>query len=121
MIKEKLLLVADRLYSFRAVFLLSAACFTGGIIYCFIFIPAIEQNQFVMPSFLALLWSLMLYTLLVFTQNKPQYANEKLSLINNIKFKIKRFIYSLFTVVFLVLTLAVVIVTFRLFIVWLQI
>jgi len=118
MIKAKLLLFADWLFSFRVIFLFLAAFFAACIVYGFIYLAPTQQNQFVLPSFLALLWSLMFYILLVFTQKKPQDSNKKPTLLNKFKLKVHRLFYSLFTVVFIGLTLAVFIVTFRLLSVW---
>jgi len=118
MIKAKLLLFANWLFSFRVVFLVLAAAASTGIVYAFIFLTPVQQDKFVMPSFLAFLWSIMLYTLLVFTQQKPQNSNENITLLNKFKLKVHRLFYSLFTVVFIGLTLAVFIVTFRLLSVW---
>ncbi|MCJ8320713.1 MAG: hypothetical protein MJK12_13825 [Colwellia sp.] len=114
MIKAKLLLIADWLFSFRVVFLLLAAISAAGIVYGFVFLTPVQQNKIVMPSFLALLWSIMFYTLLLFTQKKPQDPSEKLSLIKHFKLKVHRLFYFLFTLVFIGLTLAVFIVTLRL-------
>jgi len=118
MIKAKLLLIADWLFSFRVVFLVLAAFFAASIGYGFIFLTPVEQNQFIMPSFLALLWSIMFYILLVFTHKKPKIYSEKLGFINQFKLKVHRLFYALFSLVFFVLTFAVFVVSFRLLNVW---
>ena len=111
---NKWLNLANKLIPYRKLLLLLVALFASLVIYSFVCLEPSQQNKFALPNFLALLWSLLLYLLLTFIQNRPKISTEKASMITRVKRKMYRRLYLVFSVFFIGLTGAILLVTFRL-------
>ena len=109
--------MTNKLFPFRKLFLLLTLLFAMAIVYGLVFLSANEQNVFVLPSFLAMLWSLLCFLFLGFAQKfAAQYEPNSIaskSLWQRFKLKIQRGLYYLLGLVFLGLTLTIILLTSR--------
>ena len=112
--KSRLARTFEYLYPFRNYCLLVAALCLLTIFYTFIAIIPQQQNEFLIPAILGLLWSLILY-LSVCVFQPSSLSKNKLSMLQQLKLKVFNFFKALLSLVLLGLTLAVVIFSFRLF------
>tara|TARA_B110000090_G_C13170339_1_gene365147 strand:- start:220 stop:588 length:369 start_codon:yes stop_codon:yes gene_type:complete len=119
---NKLSIIAKVLFPYRKIGLILMVLFALGIVYSFLFHSPAEQNLITLPLFLAMLWLLMCYLLLVFIQSNADRvvleSSNKLSIINRISNFFKRGFYYCIGLLFLAIMLALSIITLRIFTVW---
>ncbi len=119
--------MTQKLFPFRKVILVLTALFALVIVYSFAYLPPKEQNSISLPSFLAMLWLVLCYLLVHFSQKFAEQSAHHLTshsanrkgLFTRIKLKVQRVLYYLSAVIFLLLTLAIVLLTIRLLNAWL--
>jgi len=115
--------IAKKLFPYRKVVLILVLLLALNIVYGFIFLSIEQQDTSAAPSLLAMLWLLLCYLLLVFTQKKSVYFGQALDksprLFERIKMKLLSFFYLLLGLCFLLLTLTLSFLSFRLLNTWL--
>ena len=121
---DKLSIITKVLFSYRNVALVLIFLLALNVVYSFFFQSHLEQDAIALPCFLAMLWLGMCYLLLGFLQQNAEYAafesGNKLSIFKRLKKMIQRGFYYFLAVLFLGLTLALSILTFRILTIWLQ-
>jgi len=115
--------ITKKLFLYRKFFLIVIFLLVLNLVYSFIFLSPAQQDSLAVPSLLAMLWLSLCYLLLVFSQKKSTYLEQILdtnpSLFNRIKIKLLRFFYLLLGLCFLLLTLTLSVLSFRLLNAWL--
>ena len=76
------------------------------------------EEVYLIPSLAGLIWSLLLFIMLKTFVNIPIKSDETLTFISKIKYWFVRLGYRILTVIFLLMTVAGLILSFRLFSVW---
>ena len=76
------------------------------------------EEVYLIPSLAGFIWSLLLFIMLNAFINIPIKSDKKVSFFSNIKYWFVRLGYRILTVIFLVMTVAGLILSFRLFSVW---
>jgi len=76
------------------------------------------EEVYLIPSLAGFIWSLLLFIMLNAFINIPIKSDKKVTFISNIKYWFVRLGYRILTVIFLVMTVAGLILSFRLFSVW---
>jgi hypothetical protein len=101
-------------YPYRKYCLVFAVLCLISLIYTFIAFSSEQQDVFLIPAVLGLLWSLILYLSICIFQPMTLLVNNS-SLLQRIKRKLSGFLKILLVLIFTVLTLAVIIFSFRLY------
>ena len=119
---DKFFVMAQKLFPYRKVLLILISLLTLNIIYSFIFLSPKQQDAFAVPCLLAMIWLLLCYLLLVFSQKKlahfEQTLNKNPHLFTRIKMKLLSLFYLLLGLCFLILTLIILLLSFRLLNAW---
>jgi hypothetical protein len=76
------------------------------------------EEVYLIPSLAGFIWSLLLFIMLNTFVNLPIKSNKKVTFFSKIKYWFVRLGYRILTVIFLLMTVAGLILSFRLFIVW---
>ncbi len=109
-------------YPFRYILFVVTALLFGFIVYSFVFVSVEQESVRLMPAFLALLWTLLLSLVSYYHQDpallRTKLTSKKLSLFKRIKSRFKLFILNVIALIFILLSLAVVIVSYRMLAVW---
>lgn len=77
-----------------------------------------QQEQFLLPCLVLVLWLLLAYIMTNVFSQIPEQVNKQQGLIKRIKLRIQRFFYWLLVIVFISLTLAVLVLTAKLGKIW---
>jgi hypothetical protein len=77
------------------------------------------EEVYLIPSLAGFIWSLLLFIMLNAFINIPIKSDKKVTFFSNIKYWFVRLGYRILTVIFLLMTVAGLILSFRLFSVWL--
>ena len=120
---DKLSIITKVLFPYRKVALVLIFLLALNVVYSFFFQSHLEQDSIALPCFLAMLWLGMCYLLLGFLHKSAEHAelasSNKLNIIKRLKKRVQRGFYYFFAVLFLGLTLALSILTFRIITIWL--
>ncbi|MEM7283201.1 MAG: hypothetical protein AAF438_16415 [Pseudomonadota bacterium] len=81
-------------------------------------VEPLGEDKFLIPILVGLLWSLFLYSFIGLFQEIPGPSKEKLGFFGRIKVKIKLGLYWLLGCVSILISIAVLVVSFRLISVW---
>jgi len=111
---NRLMGVFQYLYPYRKYCLILAALCFFIIIYTFIVITPQQQNIFLVPTILGLLWMLIFYLAICIFQ-PTHISKSRLPLLQRLKLKFLNFFKVLLSIIFMLLTFAVVTFSFRLF------
>jgi len=76
------------------------------------------QNRVAVPSLLTILWSLLFFVFIRVFSHTSIENTKKPSLFTRFKYKIKRIFYTLFSWFFLLLTLTIIYLTYKMLSVW---
>jgi len=106
--------VFQYLYPYRKYCLILAALCFSSLIYTFIAISSQQQNILLVPAILGLLWTLIFYLAICIFQ-PTHIPKSKLSVLQRLKLKFSHFFKVLLSIIFMLLTFAVVTFSFRLF------
>jgi len=79
-----------------------------------------EEDRFLIPSFVGLIWAVSTYAFIVTFRSVPEKASETLRFFSRLKRNINRGWYWLISAVFLAATMAVILVTYRIVSIWLR-
>jgi len=112
--KNSLARTFQNIYPYRNYCLIAAALCTFTLVYSFVAISPQQQNDFLIPAVLGLLWSLIFYLSICVFQPSSLSIN-KPSMLQRLKLKFFGLFQTLLSLVLLGLTLAVVVFSFRLF------
>jgi hypothetical protein len=112
-------LIARQLVKGRVfAFLLGIISFFS-LVYVAIFGTIELQDQVAVPCLLTILWSLLFFVFIRVYSNSTIQQTKKPSMFTRFKNKIKRFFYILFSWCFLLLTLSILYLTYKMLTVWL--
>ena len=115
---DKLSRISQRLHPFRSLSFLVATIFVALFIYAFIELPANEQDRVAMPCLLGVLWAIMFNLFTTIFSHVPQIDKLHAGFFKRWKIKLLRLFYTLFALFFIMLTIIVVILTFKMISVW---
>ncbi len=103
------------LQPYRKVFYAIAILLIGNVIYRLLFLSSINQfnDSATMLNLLALVWLALLNLMLNVFISPPKNTNDKVSLLQRLKNKLNQWIEYLLTIIFLLLTLAVIALSIR--------
>ncbi len=106
--------VAVKIYILKPMLnVISIGCL-GFIAYLFLFSTIARQNQYGLPCLVLAAWCLLLSALLGLLVNAPALAGDKLGWFARMRFKLMKKLFALAVIVFFVLTLALLYLSFRL-------
>lgn len=113
-----LVILARFLYPYRWLFQLLAGVLVLFIVYGLVLAPPGSQEAYLMPSLVALLWTVLVNLMLHTFRQPPQPDSANASWWQRIKSKVKRGFYRLFTLLFILLSLLCVFLSLKMFGVW---
>ncbi len=79
-----------------------------------------EEDRFLIPSFVGLLWAMSTYAFIVTFHSVPEKASKTMTFFNRLKRNIIRGWYWFISIVFLGTTVSVILVTFRVVSIWMR-
>lgn len=95
-----------------------AAICLAVIVYLFLFSTIEGQNLYAMPSLLAMAWCFLASALVGLFHNKPEQITEAQSWWQKVKTKFKKALFSIMTIAFIFISLALLYATFRMLGIW---
>lgn len=116
---ERLQLYARRLYRIRALIYVLAGGWFAVFLYALGYLSGPEQDQWMIPSVLGGVWSLLLVSMLSIFPNVPTKLSRDMGLFRRIKNRVSRFGFYLVGILFIGVSCALVIFTYRMVSVWL--
>ena len=116
---ERFSSLSRALLPFRWLSYLTAAVLALVIVLSFLFTPSVESNHYTLPSLLGAAWCLLLAIMVTAFQSVPRIDKDK-PLFQRIKARLVRLGYLVLALIFIALTLALAVLTFRLMAIWLR-
>lgn len=83
------------------------------------FVNGAEQDIYIIPSIVTFLWSLTCWLILAFFPNVPPAVDKQQSITSRLKNSITRGNYCLILLIFIVLSIGILLLTFKLVNIWL--
>ena len=111
---------ANRLWYLRIVAVGAGVLFFVLVVVIILFSNAREDDKYLIPGFLGILWSLSAYAFISNFQSVPEKAKRSDGFLHRLKRNIHRSWYWIIAFIFTGTTVAVVFLTFRLVSIWLN-
>jgi hypothetical protein len=115
---ETLSSISSRLRWLRPVVVLSGLIFLGLFCSSLFDIGHFVEEVYLIPGLAGFIWSVLFFILLNAFENIPIKPNRKFAFFSKIKYWFVRLGYRILLVIFLLMTVAGLILSFRLFSVW---
>ena len=109
--------ITNRLRKLKSVVIIMAVIFLI-IILGIIFLNTHQEEFFLIPCIVGFLWCLLAYAFLIGFQYMPNKANENNKFFARMKVKFYRFLYWLFGVGFIVISIVMIILSVKMIAVW---
>ena len=110
--------LTKKIYWAKPLAIILAIGFAGLLIYSIIFRNTGDPDIFLIPSVIGLLWSLLLLSFTTTFSNLPSKPRSDEKLIKRIKARIMRGFYYIIGLIFLVLTVAIIFLSLKIFGIW---
>jgi hypothetical protein len=112
--------LAKRLRPFKILILLVLILVSGAVAWVFLGMSAEDQDRWLIPAILALAWVLLLYSGVLLFAHVPTVGDRSEVWLDRMAAKFKRGCYHLFAWFMLLVSAAVLIVTFQLSMAWIR-
>ncbi len=117
---ETLARLAIKLHWSKPLVIVIGACFFGWFCLNIFGVLGTDSDAYLIPSVLGLLWSVLLFFLLTTFLDIPPKPQAEASFLIRLKTRIKRSFYYLLGLIFLLLTIAVSLYSFRMLGIWMS-
>ena len=115
---ENISVLSRKLYWFKPFTYLIGVGFLCLFIYTLLVSDSSAQDVYLIPSIVGILWCLIFNILITLFRVVPSKPDAKAKLFVKLKARLDRGIYYLFALIFIVLSIAVLVMSFRLFGIW---
>ena len=102
----------------KPVIKLASLASLSAFLYVVFLAEGANRDVYLIPSVVALIWTLLLYILLATFPNVPAAPDKSRNLFFRIRLRVVRLFYHILAVLFLLFTIAVVILSLRILNVW---
>ena len=115
---ETLQTIAKKLQRTKPLILIVALLFSGLFLATLSGVDGIGNDAYLIPSVLGVIWAALLFVLISVFPYVPAKPDKGLGFFARLKIRIKRGLYSIFGVFMIVLTIAVVLISSRMLVIW---
>ena len=115
---ESLVGLSKRLFWMKPIIFLIGIGFFGLFLYTLLSTNAIEKDVYLIPSVLGTIWSLLFMSLVSMFSNVPSKPVPSEVFFTKLKIRFKRGLYHCLGALFIVLTIAVIVLSIKMFGVW---
>lgn len=115
---ERLSKLSKILAPYRWLSFALVAVFLAVIIYVNLYLPLSEQNLYNLPCILAIIWIAAFNVAIAIFDKAPLIPTEKQSLVARLKGRLTRFFYYVVVFGFIILTLAIILLSLRFLGIW---
>lgn len=98
--------------------IVTSLLFMGLFCYAVIVEDGGENDVYIIPSIMGFIWSLLLISIISLFTNVPDIPSSDEKFFNRIKIRIKRGFYHLLSFLFVIITIAIILLTLRTFLIW---
>jgi len=120
MMLESLQTYARRFYAARQPLLLLILATLAGLALILLFSGSHTQDMLMIPLLLLFIWVTMLFSCINLFAHVPRPANEETGWLSRLGRKLKRSVFYLFALIFLLISVGLVVTTFQLVMVWVR-
>ncbi len=117
---DKLKLTAQTIYILRIPSIIIGLTCLISVSYIFLTSRSHEDDFFLIPSFIGLLWAVSTHYFIVTFCSAPEFPNQKIGFFKKLKYKLKRAWYWTISIFFLVTSVLLVLMTFRILSYWIR-
>lgn len=110
--------ISKRIYWVKPIAYIVVIGFAGLFGYAIVFRDAGDTDVFLIPSFLGVLWSLLLISITSIFPNVPTIPNSDDKLFTRIKIRLKRGLYYILGLLFVILSIAIIFFSLKMFGIW---
>ena len=110
--------LSKRIYWVKPIAYVVVIGFTGLFGYAIVFRDAGDTDVFLIPSILGVLWSLLLISITSIFPNVPTIPSSDDKFFNRIKIRLKRGIYYILGLLFVILSIAIIFLSLKMFGIW---
>lgn len=115
---DSLILLSSKLRWSKPLVLLLGIIFTGVFAASILDIGRFESEIYIIPSLVGMLWSVLFFVLINTFPYVPPKPTKDLSFFTRLKIRFQRFIYTILGLAILILTIAVLILSLKMFSIW---
>ncbi|MBV1879138.1 MAG: hypothetical protein KUG79_15965 [Pseudomonadales bacterium] len=115
---EMLGAISTKLRWAKVLVCLLGVCFFGLFVSSIFNVPATNSDEYLLPSVVGVIWSALFFLLIATFSNIPSKPLKQDKFFVKLKVRIKRSGYHVLGVIFVVLTIAVLMLSFKMFGIW---
>ena len=115
---DRLAKISSRLYWLKPIGFIFSSGFLLLFGYSVLFRSAGEMDVYLIPSILGTLWSLLLISIIYIFPNVPSVPSADVNYIDKVKIRLKRSLYYLMGLIFLVLSIAIILLSLKMLGIW---
>ncbi|TQV72153.1 hypothetical protein FLL45_18200 [Aliikangiella marina] len=80
-----------------------------------------ESDVYIIPSIMGFIWSMLLYSIAQLFPNVPAIPDPSEKILKRLKVRIKRGFYHILSILFVMISIAAILLSIRMFLIWLGI